>query len=53
MQAQNISTIVVGPVMNTVICLDIGLYRPAKKLQMARKYIDLARAKSEAPINNL
>ena len=36
MQAQNISTIVVGPEINTVICLDIGLSRPAKKLQMAR-----------------
>ena len=36
MQAQNISTIVVGSESKTVISLDMGLYLPAKKLQMAR-----------------
>ena len=36
MQAQNISTIVVGLERKTVISLDMGLYLPAKKLQMAR-----------------
>ena len=36
MQAQNISTIVVGSERKTVISLDMGLYLPAKKLQMAR-----------------
>ena len=36
MQAQNISTTIVGPGRKTVISLDMGLYQPAKKLQMAR-----------------
>ena len=36
MQAQNISTIVAGSERKTVISLDMGLYLPAKKLQMAR-----------------
>ena len=36
MQAQNISTIVAGLERKTVISLDMGLYLPAKKLQMAR-----------------
>ncbi|XP_015770587.1 PREDICTED: uncharacterized protein LOC107349002 [Acropora digitifera] len=36
MQAQNISTIVVGSERKTVISLDMGLNLPAKKLQMAR-----------------
>ena len=37
MQAQKISSIVVGPDRKTVITLDMGLYQPAKiKLQMAR-----------------
>ena len=36
MQAQNISTIVVGLERKTVISLDMGLYLLAKKLQMAR-----------------
>ncbi|CAH3151769.1 unnamed protein product, partial [Porites lobata] len=36
MQAQNISTIVVGSERKTVISLDMGLYLPSKKLQMAR-----------------
>ena len=36
MQAQNISTVVVGLERRTVISLDMGLYLPAKKLQMAR-----------------
>ena len=36
MQAQNINTSVVGPGRKTVISLDVGLYQPAKKLQMAR-----------------
>ena len=36
MQAQNITTIkIVGPTRKTVISLDMGLYQPAKKLQMA------------------
>ena len=36
MQAQNNSTSIVGPGRKTVISLDMGLYQPAKKLQMAR-----------------
>ena len=36
MQAQNITAHVVGPDRKTVISLDLGLYQPAKKLQMAR-----------------
>ena len=36
MQAQAITTKVVGPERKTVISLDMGLYQPAKKLQMAR-----------------
>lgn len=36
MQAQNIKTKVVGPTKKTIISLDMGLYQPAKKLQMAR-----------------
>lgn len=36
MQAQHISAKVVGPERKTVISLDLGLYQPAKKLQMAR-----------------
>ncbi|KAK3746101.1 hypothetical protein QZH41_015518, partial [Actinostola sp. cb2023] len=36
MQAQDISTKVVGTGKKTVISLDMGLYLPAKKLQMAR-----------------
>jgi len=36
MQAQNINTSVVGSGRKTVISLDVGLYQPAKKLQMAR-----------------
>ena len=37
MQAQNITTKVVGPTRKTVISLDMGLYQPAMKLQMARQ----------------
>lgn len=37
MQAQNIITKVVGPTRETVISLNMGLYQPAKKLQMARQ----------------
>ena len=37
MQAQDISVKVVGPTRKTVISLDLGLYQPAKKLQMARR----------------
>lgn len=37
MQAQNIKTKVVGPTRKTVISLDLGLYQPAKKLQMSRQ----------------
>ena len=36
MQAQHITAHVVGPGRKTVISLDMGLYQPAKKLQMAR-----------------
>lgn len=36
MQAQNISTSIVGPGRKTVISLDMGLYHKKKKLQMAR-----------------
>lgn len=36
MQAQDISARVVGPGRNTVLSLDMGLYQPVKKLQMAR-----------------
>ncbi|KXJ12360.1 hypothetical protein AC249_AIPGENE6741 [Exaiptasia diaphana] len=35
-QAQNIKTAVVGPSRKTVISLDLGLYQPAKQLQMSR-----------------
>ena len=35
MQAQQITAHVVGPGRKTVISLDMGLYQPAKKLQMA------------------
>lgn len=34
MQAQQITAHVVGPGRKTVISLDMGLYQPAKKLQM-------------------
>ena len=37
MMAQNIKTKVVGTTRKTVISLDLGLYQPAKKLQMARQ----------------
>ena len=37
MQAQNISVKVVGPTRKTVVSLDMGLYHPAKMLQMARQ----------------
>ena len=36
MQAQQITAHVVGPGRKTVISLDMGLYHPAKKLQMVR-----------------
>lgn len=35
-QAQHITTKVIGPGRKTVITLDMGLYKPAKQLQMAR-----------------
>lgn len=35
MQTQNISVKVVVPTRKTVVSLDMGLYQPAKKLQMA------------------
>ena len=35
MQAQHITTKVVGPDRKAVISLDMGLYQPAKKLQMS------------------
>jgi len=37
MQVQNIKTAVVGQNRRTVISLDMGLYQPAKKLQMTRQ----------------
>ena len=37
MHAHNITTKVVGPTRKTVISLDMGLYQPAMKLQMARQ----------------
>ena len=40
MQAQNISTIAVGLERKTVISLGMGLYLPAKKLQMARNNLN-------------
>lgn len=40
MYAKTISTQVVGPEPKTVISLDMGLYLPAKKLQMARNDLD-------------
>lgn len=40
MQAQAINTKVVGPNRKTVISLDMGLYQPAKKLQMHRSDLD-------------
>ena len=36
MQAQNIKTMAVGQNRRTVISLDMGLYQPAKKLQITR-----------------
>lgn len=39
-QAQNINTVVVGADRKTVVTLDLGLYQPAKKLQMARNDLD-------------
>ena len=39
-QAQHISAQVVGPQCKTVITLDMGLYKPAKQLQMARQDCD-------------
>lgn len=41
-QAQNINTSVVGPNQKTVITLDLGLYQPAKQLQMARHDLNYA-----------
>ena len=40
MQAQGISSKVVGPNHKTVVSLDMGLYKPAKQLQMARRDMD-------------
>ena len=37
MEAQNITTTVVGQKRRTVISPDMGLYQPAKKLQMTRQ----------------
>lgn len=39
-QAQSISTQVMGPNRMTVISLDMGLYKPAKQLQMSRNDMD-------------
>ena len=40
MQAQGINAKVMGPGKKTVISLDMGLYKPAKQLQMARQDMD-------------
>jgi len=40
MQAQNINTKVVGVGHKTVVSLDMGLYKPAKQLQMSRSDLD-------------
>ena len=40
MQAQNIKTMVVGQNRRTAISLDMGLYQPAKKLQMTRQDLE-------------
>ena len=40
MQAQGISTKVVGPNHKTVVSLDMGLYKPAKQLQMVCNDMD-------------
>ena len=37
---QHENTKVVGPHRKTIISLDMGLYQPAKKLQMARRDLD-------------
>lgn len=39
-QAQNINTLVVGADRKTVVTLDLGLYQPTKRLQMARNDMD-------------
>lgn len=39
-QAQDINTLVVGADRKTVVTLDLGLYQPAKRLQMARNDMD-------------
>ena len=36
MQAQGINAVVMGESKKTIISLDLGLYHPAKQLQMAR-----------------
>ena len=38
--SSKISAKVMGPDRKTVITLDLGLYKPAKQLQMARKDMD-------------
>ena len=40
MQAQGINTKIVGPNRKTVISMDLGLYLPAKQLQMSRSDFD-------------
>jgi hypothetical protein len=37
MQAQGINTKEMGPTGKTVLSLDMGLYKPAKQLQMSKK----------------
>lgn len=39
-QAQGINVTVMGSTRKTVVSLDMGLYKPAKQLQMARKDLD-------------
>ena len=52
-QAQNINTLVVGADRKTVVTLDLGLYQPAKRLQMARDDMDHLILRSGAITNIL
>ena len=40
MQARGITVKVIGPDKKTVVSLDMGLYKPAKQIQMARNDFD-------------
>ena len=52
-QAQDINTLVVGADRKTVVTLDLGLYQPAKRLQMARDDMDHLILRSGAITNIL